>query len=179
MLTVDYPALPSYFHGKDAIVRTYSFWTTLKCFFKYQCYAYPVVYTDGLLSQVVSDGENRTPWGIAIGDYVIAIHAPKEEMSPSEARQYNKTIVFAAHAADSMDISVLRYIRMHVKTFNRMLKQLGGDPFEKGLYLSSSYSGSRPIGIDFASGHNALYYIDEKAEEKILCRPAVDLSDLY
>ncbi len=179
MLTVNYPALPSYFHGNDAILRTYGFWTTLKCFFTRPCYAYPVVYTDGLLSQVVSDGKDRTPWGIAIGDYVIAIHAPKEEMSLSEIRQHNKTIVFADHRAGFLDIETLRYVRRNIKIFNKMLKTLGGAPFQYGLYVSNSYSGSRPIGIDFASGHNALYYIDENEDTNIICRPAIDISDLY
>lgn len=179
MLKVDYPAKPSVFHGKDAIIRTYRFWTMIKCFFTRPCYTYPVVYTDGLISHVVSDGETRTPWGIAIGDYVIAIRAPKEEMSVEAARKHNNTVAFAGYRGSFLNIEVLRYVRRNIRTFNNMLKALNGDILQEGVYMSSSRSGNAYMGIDFSKGGNALVYLDNNTEKTIVHRPAIDISNLY
>lgn len=177
MITTSYPAQHSLFVNEKAIIKCYRTWDTIKNFFTRACYAFPVMYTDGLLSHVVSDGEHRTPWGIAIGDYVIAINAPTEEMTLSEARKYNNSVNFAGYKGTNLSVDILRYIRSNTRTFNKLLERLGGVPFLNGFYATDETSGKDTIGISFARGLRALCYLDH--EDRFFARPAIDIANLY
>lgn len=181
MVQVDYPAKTSYFLNEDAIIRTYKFWAALKCCFTRPCYNYPVVYTDGLISQVVSDGQERTPWGIALGDYIVALDAPKEEMSIQDARRYCENIVFARRKAVIPHLEIMRYILKDAGKISKMLETLGGTPLQYSDYLTSTNESTRifsPISVDFSRGRCAMHTHYSK-EDKVCFRPAIDISNLY
>ncbi len=181
MVTVDYPAHPSYFLGEDAIIRTYKFWATLKCFFTRRCYYYPVVYTDGLISYVVEDGKERTPWGIALGDYIIALNAPEEEMTIRDAKRYCETVVFARRKAVVPSLEVMRYIVRNAGTISKMLTTHGGTPLHHSNYLTEDSENAYKLSlysVDFRRGRCAIQ-ANYCLENKISIRPAIEISSLY
>ncbi|MCM1324642.1 MAG: hypothetical protein NC218_11015 [Acetobacter sp.] len=181
MVQVAFPASPSSMTGENAIIRTYKFWETIKCFFTKRCYNYPVVYTDGLISYVVSDGKNRTPWGIAIGDYILALKAPEEPLTKEEANRYNKNVLFAGYEAENLDIEVLRYIFKNAGIFNRLLKKLGGTPLKNYDYLSSNLVGREKNGmmsLDYTKGRcHVESHFNNNGRFGI--RPAINIANLY
>lgn len=180
MVLVDFPTCPSSSVNANATIRTYKFWTTLKNFFTQRCYRYPVVYTDGLISYVVSDGKNRTPWGIAIGEYIIALDAPTEEMTIQEARDYCKNIVFAGRKATLPSIETMRYLVRESAKFNKMLKTLGGSPLQFSDYLSSTTEKDGQfslMSINFSEGRCTMQ-THYSTDNKVCIRPAINLCGL-
>ncbi len=181
MVQVDYPAKASYFLNENAIIRTYKFWATIKCFFTRRCYFYPVVYTDGLLSYVVADGEGRTPWGIALGDYIVAINAPEEEMSICDAHRLCNKIVFAGRKAGAPSMEIMRYIIKNAGSISDMFVTLGGTPLHNSIYITDTNETSKkfsPMSIDFRKNRCSLQ-THYTPDDKIFIRPAVDISSLY
>lgn len=180
MLTVKYPAKTSLFVNEDAIIRQYGFWDLLKCALTRQCHPYHIVYTDGLISPVISDSEDRDVYGILFGSYIFPLHAPKTEMTVGKAIIYCQKVVFANRKATLPSIDVLRYIRSDKERINQMFKSLGGDIFQEGSYITDSNRGiNEHIGVNFANFAFFQCIIDRENDEEAFCRPVIDISDIY
>lgn len=180
MLTVNFPALPSYFLGEEAIIRKYKFWDELKNLLTRKCYLYPVVYTDGLISYVASDGNTRTPYGFALGDYIIPFAAPKDEMTPVQARFHCKKVIFANIKGELPSMQILRYLRSNIRYINKMIDAFDGDIFQEAPYLTDEKSGiDTYVAINFARGYLPLCSINHANNETALCRPMINIAHLY
>lgn len=128
--------------GKAICLKRYNFFKELKIYvsslFMDNCYAFPVVYTDGLVSYLYKDSEGRTPYGIEIYDQIILLNDADKKMTVTNAREYCKNIHFAGFVGSCPSIDVLWFISKKFSKINHLIKKLGGTPFKKGLYCSSN-----------------------------------------
>ena len=180
MLTVSFPAQRSYFIGEDAIIRKYKFWDELKSLLTRKCYPFPIVYNDGLISYVASDGDCRTPYGFAIGDYIIPFVTEEIEMSPAKARFHCKKVIFASIKGELPPLGILRYIRSHLPQINKVIDAFDGNIFKDEPYLSSETCGPHThVALNFASGMLPMCHISNLKGETTLFRPVINIAHLY
>ncbi len=171
--------MPSYFLGEDAIIRKYKFWDELKSMITHRCYLYPIVYTDGLISHVVSDGQTRTPYGFALGNYIIPFIAPEEEMTPTKALFQCRNVVFADTKGCLPSVEILRYIRSHLREINKLIEAFDGNVFENVPYLScDKYAPQTYVAINFGGGQ-FLCVINKDTDDMIRFRPVINIAHLY
>lgn len=181
MVTVSYPAASSNFLDEQAVIHTYSLWSTIKCHFRKKCYSYPIVYTDSLMSYVVEDGKERTPWGIAIGDYILSLKAPEEAMPINKADTYCQNIVFARRKASLPCLEQMRYIIKNAGRISKLLHELGGTPLHHNNYLTSSSMHEKKfsrLSIDFQREFRSIQE-HLSPENPVHIRPVISIADFY
>lgn len=180
MLTVSFPARPSYFLGEDAIIRRYKFWDELKSLITRKCYPYPIVYTDGLISHVASDGDCREPYGFALGDFIIPFVTEECELTPVRANFQCKKVIFANIKGELPSLDMLRYIRSNLRQINKLIDAFDGNVFKDEPYLSKDTCGpSNYAAVNFRTGFLPLCYVDNAKSETALFRPVINIAHLY
>lgn len=118
------------------ILRKINFWKRFLSFFQKNCFPYCVVYTDGLMSFKKEDLVKRTPWGILIGNEIVSINEPKEEMTAFQIDEYCSSKFFAGQGIRLPAFKTLKKIRRNIHEINALIKELGGVPFYSYWYRS-------------------------------------------
>lgn len=113
-----------------------SYWI-FKRFF-HECYEFPAVYEDGLISRYKENAGKKKAWGFIVDGYIVAIHPVAEEMTPAKANDYCKTRRFAGRLGCLPSESVLKKIKRNVFAVNEMLAQLGGTAFQSKWYMAEN-----------------------------------------
>lgn len=167
-------------YNKDVSLKRYGFFKELKIylssFFSDNCYPYPVVYTDGLVSYLLKDSKGRNPYGIEIYDEIILLYEPNKMMTVSKAEDYCKTKYFAGLRGGCPSIETLWYICRHFNRINLLICQLGGTPLKKSAYLSDKTVFVDDKGITFEGNPNAkLGYLALNMADRN-CSPIVPVS---
>lgn len=144
-----------------------SYWI-FKRFFR-ECYEFPVVYEDGLISRYKKNAGKKKAWGFIVGSCIVAIHPAVEEMTPAKANDYCKTLRFAGRLGCLPPESVLNKVKRNVFAVNEMLTQLGGTPFEAKWYMAENdcwcnanlMLSQRTSGVHMQINGNAAFFISE------------------
>lgn len=103
-------------------------------------YTFPVVYTDGTISNFkLKENElpnNAKPYGIVVANAIIPIDESKHLYTASEAEDLCKKLEFAGIRASLPNFNVFNDIAFFLSFINKQLTELGGVPFSKGWYRS-------------------------------------------
>lgn len=99
-------------------------------------FPYPIVYEDGLISNLKSDKENRKVWGFIYKKHIISIYA--EKMSPKEAREFCKKNIFAGKNYCIVPRAIMKKILQNTSLINSLIKELGGTLIKSQWYMAAN-----------------------------------------
>lgn len=107
-------------------------------FHQKECYRFPVVYKDGLVSRLKSSLHDRHPWGILCKDHIVSILEAPKEMTPQEAKDYCDHIAIAGRCTCIPTRKVMRTLLKNIVTVNKIIRDLNGDELESKWYMASN-----------------------------------------
>lgn len=110
-------------------------------------YRYPIAYEDGLISRLKSASNGRKAWGIVFKDYIISIHPAEKEMTPPQIEDYCKEHTFAGLPYCVVNGNVMKKVMRRLPSFNHIIKELGGVPFEAKWYVVKNNEYVAPNGV--------------------------------
>lgn len=108
-------------------------------------FAFPVVYTDGLVSRTKKFREGRVPWGIVFKGCLVPLDFSRR-MTAKEARAYCASIEFAGRGGNLPDFKWLERLNRKAPVFNEQCHELGVDGLCEDYYFSNQPN--RGLGYD-------------------------------
>jgi len=143
-----------------------------------QCFDFPVVYTDGLVSRCKNDREGRTPWGMVFDGCLVPVRDAPVKMQPRAGAEYCRSVSFAGCQGSVPSFQWLEKVNKRLVSVDRMRETLGGDRLKNDYYLSDA--DNRGIGYDVVrmSGvkSRTVYYAGHV--DKVCVMPVIDLAQL-
>lgn len=136
--------------------------------------AFPVVYTDGLISCDKNDFFGRTPWGVEFGGYLVPFEGFEKELSYDEedAEEYCKGFQLGGSYCEVPSLEFFESLKKEVFEVNTFIIRLGGVAFKDDWYLAHGYGGMTDFFcFHFNTPIRAVYFPEKKA--KMLVRPVI------
>lgn len=146
----------------------YSWWKRIKiCWFE-KHFDYPVVYSDGLISQRKADHSDRVPLGILFLGYLIPLQGYEKEITPDDAMKYCQSITFAGISCVLPSWDLLDAIKSERVQINSLLTELGGQPFKSDWYLVLGYKESHKFSCIHFMYPDRTIYIPSNSDSLIV-----------
>ena len=141
-------------------------------------YLYPVLYSDGIISNAICDRIGRKPLGVVFENHLITLRASSKRMKWDEAMDYCKSVKIFGQSCEAGTIEFWKKCigKKKSKAINKMLASLGGKRIKtKRKYWSAH--GDITLGAwSFCLAPGDEYY-DNKFN-RYAVRPVLDFSKL-
>ncbi len=137
-------------------------------------YAYPVMYTDGIISTLKCDKAGRTPLGVIFENHLITMKDAPYDMTWTEAQEYCKSIKLLGKECEAGAVEFWNNLDKQIKgNIDAIFSSLGGEVLGKYLcWTSTDYGNDRYFAARYWSG-----CINNCSKDKTLgVRPVLDLS---
>lgn len=108
-------------------------------------YEYPVLYSDGVITNAKCERIGRKPLGVIFENHLITLRDSSKEMDWDEAMDHCRNIKIFGQSCDA---GTIKFWIKYQKELNTLLKSLGGKP----LKANSKYWSSSEGGINSAWG---------------------------
>ena len=144
-------------------------------------YPYPVLYSDGVISNAICDKIGRKPLGIIFENHLITLRDSSKRMKWYEAMDYCKSIKIFGQSCEAGTIEFWKKCigKKKSKAINKMLASLGGKRIKPEKHWSSSKLSSYGAWCFWTGngdGYNSVE-LDYK-DRHIIVRPVLDFSKL-
>lgn len=144
-------------------------------------YLYPVLYSDGIISNAICDRIGRKPLGIIFENHLITLRDSSKRMKWDEAMDYCKSIKIFGQSCEAGTIEFWKKCigKKKSKAINKMLASLGGKRIKPERHWSSSKLSSYGAWCFWTGngdGYNSVE-LDYK-DRHIIVRPVLDFSKL-
>lgn len=105
-------------------------------------YEYPVLYSDGVITNAKCERIGRKPLGIIFENHLITLKDSPDHVNWYEAREYCKKIKIFGQSCDAGTLNFWEKYKMYQKELNRLLKSVGGKSLNshKRYWASSEYN---------------------------------------
>ena len=107
-------------------------------FHQKECFRFPVVYKDGLVSRLKASLKGREPWGILCKGHIVSVRNAPKKMTPQEAKEYCDHQAIAGRCTYVPPMRVMRALLKNVATVNEIIRELGGDELESKWYMATN-----------------------------------------
>lgn len=143
-----------------------------------QCFDFPVVYTDGLVSRCKNDREGRTPWGVVFDGCLVPVRDAPVKMQPRAGAEYCRSVSFAGCRGSVPSFQWLEKVNRKVNLFNCHRTVLGGEALKVDYYLSNSANHNVGYDVVKMTGQNSRTVYYAGYEDSICILPVIELSQL-
>ena len=98
------------------------------------CYRYPIVYEDGLISYLKTSSAGRKAWGYVVGGYAISFFEAPDFMQPEKAKAYCQSVVVFGRSCCVPPLSVFREVLRRRLAINELIFAFKGNPIQASCW---------------------------------------------
>ena len=143
-------------------------------------YEYPVLYSDGVITNAKCERIGRKPLGIIFENHLITLKDSPDHVNWYEAVEYCQKIKIFGQSCEVGTIKFWMKYQTHQKELNTLLKSVGGNSLKshKRYWLSSEFSYSYAWLFCTGSGasQGGVYYGSNDSSRVV--RPVLDFNNL-
>ncbi len=146
---------------------------------KYKRYPYPVLYSDGVISNAICDRIGRKPLGVVFENHLITLRASSKRMKWDEAMDYCKSVKIFGQSCEAGTIEFWKKYLIEEESgfIYKTLLSLGGNKVHEWHWSSS---GTIFFAWIFWAGNGANYddMDTNDKDDHFAVRPVLDFSKL-
>lgn len=143
-------------------------------------YEYPVLYSDGVITNAKCERIGRKPLGIIFENHLITLKDSPDHVNWYEAREYCKKIKIFGQSCDAGTLNFWEKYKMYQKELNTLLKSVGGKSLNshKRYWASSEYSNYRAWVFCTSGSGGVDYNLKDSNNSSNVVRPVLDFNNL-